>query len=47
VIDVRRGPGCVEVDLELASDWALVLGRGRSNGAELEFAAIPMAEPAM
>lgn len=46
VTAVRRGRGCVEVDLELASDWALVLGRSRSNGVELEFAPIPTAEPA-
>ncbi len=39
VTQVRRGRGCVEVDLELAPGWTLVLGRGLGNGAELEFAA--------
>ncbi|MFV8756332.1 hypothetical protein ACNOYE_37775 [Nannocystaceae bacterium ST9] len=45
VTEVRRGRGCVEIDLELAPAWTPSAARGRSNGAELEFAITP-AEPA-
>ncbi len=36
VVDVRRGRGHVDLELELASDWTLLAVRSRDNGAELE-----------
>ncbi len=37
VTSVRRGPGCVEVELEIAANWTFAASLARSNGAELQF----------